>query len=163
MFFDFCPKCGKRMQESIAEGIRRKVCYHCDYVQYRNPTVGVAVILLEKNQLLLVRRKGTYEGMWCIPCGHLEWDEDVREGARREMLEETGIEVEIGSVFEALSNFHNPGQHTVGIWYWGKHLKGKPQPGSDASEVRYFPLDALPENLAFPTDQIICRKLRDLP
>jgi hypothetical protein len=40
----------------------------------------------------------------------------------------------------------------------GGHL----QPGSDAQDAKFFPLDALPENMAFPTDLLICEKLKRL-
>jgi ADP-ribose pyrophosphatase YjhB (NUDIX family) len=44
----------------------------------------VAVVLVENDQILLVRRLGSYQGMWCIPCGHVEYDEEIRSAARRE-------------------------------------------------------------------------------
>lgn len=162
MLFDFCPKCGLPMKELMSSGNTRRACQSCGFIQYLNPTVGVAVILMEKGRILLVRRKGSFYGSWCIPCGHLEWDEDVRLGAKREMLEETGLDVDLTSVFEVLSNFHDPAHHTVGIWFLGKRtlFSGSIRPGSDASEVRFFELDNLPKDMAFPTDKIVCQKLQ---
>ena len=161
--FSFCPKCGGRLSLKWVHGHNRSVCNACGYVFYANPIVGVAVILKNaEGNILLGRRSvnSTYPGMWCIPCGYVEYDEEVRSAAKREFFEETGLEVEIGPVFTVLSNFHNPETHTVGIWFLADLLGGSLLAGDDLDTVEWFS----PENppiMAFPTDYAVLEMLKN--
>jgi len=162
MLFRYCPHCGAELTETPSGGRLRPTCPTCGYIQYRNPTVGVAVVVRREDAVLLGRRSSgsSYAGLWCLPCGHVEWDEDVREAAKREFAEETGLHVRLGEVVAVHSNVHNPQQHTVGIWFEGFVEDGELSAGDDLDRVDYFPLDGPFPDLAFPTDEIVLNQLR---
>jgi ADP-ribose pyrophosphatase YjhB (NUDIX family) len=113
------------------------------------------VILLEEGRLLLGERR---DGGWCIPCGHVEWDEDIKDAAIREFAEETGVQVILNGVYAVHSNFHKPDQHTVGVWFMGQRQGGILRVGGDLIKVGFYPLDGLPD-LKFPTDQLVVAQL----
>ncbi len=159
----FCPHCGGPLHYELKADQPRLICQSCQSVMYENPIVGVAAIVRNnQGEILLGKRNSTnsYAGLWCIPCGYVEYDEEVRLAVCREFLEETGLKIAPQRVFTALSNFHNPLVHTVGIWFEAVIIGGKLQAGDDLSEVGYFSLEQLPP-LAFTTDQTVVNMLRN--
>jgi len=159
--YQYCPCCGTLLARQVLHGRERLVCPACRFIFWQNPVVGVAVIVMQGDHIVLARRaRGVYKGAWCIPCGYVEYDEDVRQAAQREFQEETGLLVEVGEVYAVHSNFHNPASHSVGIWFRGTVLSGTLRPDDDVDQVAYMPLHDLPDNLAFPTDQLVLERLQ---
>ena len=159
--FYFCPKCGGQVSYRQVGDRERLVCANCSYTIYENPIVGVAAIVRQNEAILLGRRaaSASYPGLWCIPCGYVEYDEDIRAAVKREFQEETGLSIEPGQVYAVLSNFHNPAVHTVGVWFTAQVVGGTLRPGDDLDQVAYFSLDSVPD-LAFPTDRQVIALLQ---
>lgn len=154
----FCPFCGIRFAPALPGP--HLECAACGEITYRNPAVGVAVIVMREGRILLGRRgRGPKAGAWCIPCGYVEWDEDLRDAARREFKEETGLQVELGKVYAVHSNFHDREKQTVGVWFEGRVCGGTLAAGDDITEVGFFAFDALPA-LAFPSDELVIDSLK---
>ena len=58
------------------------------------PHVGIAVMVVKDNRVLLGKRKNAHgSGTWAFPGGHLEFNESIETCAKREVLEETGIQI----------------------------------------------------------------------
>ncbi|MGB9807391.1 MAG: NUDIX hydrolase [Thermosulfidibacteraceae bacterium] len=163
-YFKYCPYCGIRLSYTFDEKIR-PYCERCGFRNFMNPTVGVAVVALEDNRILLGKRnRDPYRGRWCIPCGHVEIGEDIREAAIREFEEETGLLVAILEVIDVFSNWHNPENLTVGVWFHGKIVGGTLKAGSDLDEVAFFKLSDVDKiDMAFPTDIAIIEKIKQKP
>ncbi len=124
--------------------------------------MGVAVLVRDEHGRVLLVQRGpevTRSGAWCIPCGYLDYGEEVRAGAARELKEETGLDAEIGPPVFVRTNFHDPGKITVGVWFEGAVTGGELMAGDDAVDAGWFALDDLPE-LAFATDIELLASLR---
>lgn len=159
--YTYCPMCATVLELVAIGGRERRRCPACGFIHWRNPGVGAAVVVFnEEGDLLMVRRgpNATRAGFWSMPAGFVDYGEDVREAAARELLEETGLVAEIGDVVYVASNFHDPAKLTVGIWFAGTVTGGNLVAGDDADAVGYFPLDALPP-LAFETDKTLIDRL----
>lgn len=158
----YCPRCATAMAEADDHGMLRPTCPSCGYVWYRNPVPAAGVILVEHGRVLLVRRR--YEpraGAWCIPAGFMEAGEHPEQSALRELLEETGVIAQLSGLFGVYAGFDDPRVRAVLILYSGVATGGELRAGDDAVELDWFPLDALPADLAFASHAQALTELRE--
>ncbi len=110
------------------------------------PLVGVGAIIRNDDQIVLIRRSHEpSRGRWTFPGGLVELGETVRDAARREALEETGLLVEIEEVAAVLDNVIRDEEgriryHYVIVDFLARPVGGRLQPGSDVSDVRWASL-----------------------
>jgi ADP-ribose pyrophosphatase YjhB (NUDIX family) len=104
------------------------------------------VIIHHDERIVLIQRaKEPFAGSWTFPGGAVDLGETVRDAARREALEETGLEVELEGVAAVIDNVvRDPsGQvryHYVIIDYLAHPVAGSLRPGTDAQDARWVSL-----------------------
>jgi len=158
--FKFCPRCGARLKEENHHGRIRLVCPKCGFIFYQNPVPAAGVILRRGRNVLLVKRKfEPRAGMWSLPAGFMEYGETVEETAIRELKEETNLDVRLTRLFGVYTGCDDPRNQAVLIIYEGEIIGGKLCPGDDASEVKFFPLTNLPEDIAFEAHRQVLNEL----
>ena len=146
----FCALCGGPMTLRTMDHQERAVCERCGHIAYRNPVPAAGVVLVEDGRVLMVRRKfEPRAGLWTLPAGFVEYDEHVEMCAVREAEEETGLHVELTRLFGAYMAMDDPRVQVVLLLYLAHRSGGELQPGDDASEAAFFPLSALPSEIAF--------------
>jgi 8-oxo-dGTP diphosphatase len=151
-FYKYCPLCGSPLQTKTPDGEDRErlVCSTCGFVYYRNPVPAAGIIVVEDGNVLLVKRKfEPRAGLWTLPAGFVESDEDAAACAVREAKEETNLDVQITRLFDVYSAFDDPRTAVVLILYLARRTGGELRPGDDAIETCYFGLDDLPPDIAF--------------
>jgi 8-oxo-dGTP diphosphatase len=138
-----------------------KYCY-----DYPRPAVTADVVVmagekLEILKLLLIKRKHPpFQGMWALPGGFAEMDEDIETTAIRELKEETGLKNVAMHQIGAFGKVGRDSRHrTVTVAYLSMLRDETVVEGrDDASEARWLPMDDLPP-LAFDHADIIDRGL----
>jgi 8-oxo-dGTP diphosphatase len=101
------------------------------------PRVGSAVIVVDGDRVLMGRRdKDPQRGKWVLPGGGVRPFESVEDAAKRELLEETGLQIEVdrqAGVFEII----DPPEHRVIVYSWGRPVGGELRASTDLSEIRF--------------------------
>jgi 8-oxo-dGTP diphosphatase len=116
----------------------------------RAPIVGVgAVVTNADGEVLLIRRgKPPLHREWSIPGGKVEAGETLHQALAREVREETGLEITIGELIDAVDAIIRdetgaPTHHYVLIDYAARAVGGELRAGSDAAEAVWVPLGAI--------------------
>ena len=140
-----CPKCGNVLR------------------RHRNPVPTVDLIIEIPDQgLILIQRVNPPLG-WALPGGYADYGESLEDAARREALEETGLEVELlGQLHTYSDPRRDPRQHNISTVFVAQ-ASGTPRAADDARSLEIFRPEDLPQLLVFDHGQILAdyRKVRD--
>ncbi len=106
------------------------------------PIVGVGAVILRGSSVLLIRRGSPpMRGQWTLPGGVVELGETLGEAVRREIKEETNLQIRVGPLLELFERIERNGRrvayHYVIADYLGFRTGGSLRPASDVSEARF--------------------------
>jgi 8-oxo-dGTP diphosphatase len=152
----YCWRCGAALLRAPPA-----TCPACGQEHYRNPKpCGEAVVLRDDGHVLLLRRANPpWQACWDVPGGFCEGAEHPLAAARRELEEELGLSAEaVASLGTWMDTYGPPAadgvqEHTANSAYVMRPVApeaGLTLQASEVLEAGWFPLDALPEELAFP-------------
>ncbi len=162
--FLFCPYCRAELEARRIpdpNGPERRVCSACGFVQWGNskPTAA-GIVEDEAGRVLLARRViHPFHGWWDVPGGFLEPGEHPEDGVRRELREETGLEVAVEHLVGVYMDTYGEdgGEHILNFYYACGVAGGTAGANDDVGELAWFAPDAMPERIAFPSAQIALR------
>ncbi len=114
-----------------------------------HPVVGVGAVVVRDGKALIIKRAHEpRKGEWSLPGGLLELGESLQDAARREIKEETSLDVEVGPVIETFDRVHRDDQgrvryHFVIVDFVCWPNRGEAVPGSDAEGVAWVAPDEI--------------------
>ncbi len=138
------------------QGSKRFHCSHCEFVLYDVPKPCTNAIVVDGTRVLFGRRQpgGVEPGKWDIPGGFVELGESAEDATKREVREETGLEIELTGLLGVFHDHYDQWTtDTLSIIYFARPVGGTLGASDDLVEVRWFERDALPEDMAFQSNR----------
>lgn len=147
-----CPRC----RAPLGGDERRAACAACGFVAYANPVpTATAVCIDDEGRVLLGRRAlEPDKGLWDLPGGFVDEHEHPLDALRRELREETGLEIEpleFLGVWMDRYGYDSSAASTLNLYWTARVVGGEQEAADDVAELRWFALDELPgaDELAF--------------
>lgn len=119
-----------------------------------SPIMATAVvcIIYDKEKGILFEKSSNF-GMWCVPGGALEIGESLEDEVKREVKEETSLDIFNPKLFDVRANVHMvyPNKDEVyytSVIYEVNEYSGELKADEESLELRWFPLNALPDNIS---------------
>jgi ADP-ribose pyrophosphatase YjhB (NUDIX family) len=120
-----------------------------------HPTPGAGAVVIDDGCMLLIRRaRGAYVEHWAVPGGRQRRGETMRAAAAREVLEETGLLIDVGDpvwVGDILDEADPPAYHYTVVDFEATVIGGELVAGDDAADARWVPVDEVRAMLLTPT------------
>jgi 8-oxo-dGTP diphosphatase len=118
---------------------------------------AVDPVIIKDGEVLMTKRSfGTFKGCWSLPGGKVDVGEDVKTACLREIKEETNLEVKIvGYLGYYDAPDRDPDQELISLSFLCEVTSGEPKHCDEATDIRWFPLDSLPEKIGWDHREII--------
>ena len=159
-----CPRCAGPLEN---HGDRVE-CAACGFVNWANSQPTACALVVDDRGRLLLGRRATevWHGYWDTPGGFLEEGEEPLDALRRELREETGLEVEPDAFVGGFVDRYGDGDDapfTLNLYWTARVIGGEERPDDDVSELRWFAPDELPpdDEIAFDNVAKVLRLWRD--
>lgn len=153
---NFCPRCGTPISLEKKYGKVRPICPACGWMYFADPKVAAAVLVEQDGRVLLVRRANEpFRGLWTLPAGFVDAEEDPASAAVRECEEETGLTVRVTRVVDVIAGREHPRGADFVIVYAAQIESGILLAGDDADEVGWFERFELPPLAFKATRQVL--------
>lgn len=128
--------------------------------RFENRGISVDAVIIKNSGILLIKRGSQpYKGFWGTPGGYVDWDESAEDAVRREVKEETGLDVARTQLVGVYSDPTRHPKQTINIVYMAEVTDGTAIPSDDATEAKWFSISELPDELAFDHKQNIADAL----
>jgi mutator protein MutT len=148
----FCPRCGDALETEV----NHLRCTSCGERYWANPLPAVQAFLERDGRVLLARRGVEPRlGYWDFPGGFVEEAEAPEQAVRRELREETGLELESAELERI--DIEPYGDRFVFSVTYRVTADGDPVPADDVVELRWFAPSELPAEMAFPGQDEVLR------
>jgi ADP-ribose pyrophosphatase YjhB (NUDIX family) len=146
----YCPRCAREVH--VDDG--RAECSACGFVAYAHSAPTVSALCVDGSGRLLLARRAhePYAGKWDLPGGFLEEGEAPLDGVRRELREETGLDVEPLDFVGVWTDRYGDGDDagaTLNLYWTARIGDGVPRAADDVAELHWFSPDELPPDDEF--------------
>jgi 8-oxo-dGTP diphosphatase len=145
--FRFCPMCASPLQRALvnSDGLLHPVCPSCGWVHFPSSALGVVVIVHHNGGIVaLLPYSAPAETPAALPAGYCEYGEAPEEAARREVLEKTGLEIEmircLGTSFSKQSEYPGP---NLTFMFEARSVGGRLRDSEEAGTT-VFPIELFP-------------------
>ena len=122
------------------------------YVGHSPIMVTAAMCIIYDKEKGILLEKRTDNGMWCVPGGALELGETLEEALKREVKEETSLDIFNPKLFDVKAGVHmvypnNDEVYYTDVVYEINEYEGELKPDEESKELVWVPIDKLPDNI----------------